>query len=61
MNVKNLKQYFTKNVILLSIIISVLIALLVTAITDDNIVWSWAVPLGIGVGAAINAGISSKS
>ena len=40
----------------LGVTIASLIAFVVSLITGDDTVWTWAVPLGIAVGAAIGAG-----
>ncbi len=38
------------------IIVAALIAVIVSSVTGDNAVWSWAVPVGLAVGLAIGAG-----
>lgn len=38
------------------IFVAALIALLVSTVTGDNAVWSWAIPVGVAVGLAIGAG-----
>jgi hypothetical protein len=40
----------------LGAILGGLIALVVSAITGDQSVWSWAVPVGLATGLAIGAG-----
>ncbi len=60
MNEKNLKHQFINYGMLAGIIVSALIALIVSNITQDNTIWSWATPIGVAVGSAINSGRKSK-
>ena len=54
MKEKNLTQQFINYGLLISIIISALIALIVSNITQDDTIWSWAIPVGAAVGVAIS-------
>lgn len=38
------------------IITAALVALLVSSVTGDNSVWSWAIPVGLASGLAVGAG-----
>jgi hypothetical protein len=38
-----------------------LVALLVSSVTGDASIWSWAVPVGLAVGLAIGAGRAKES
>lgn len=40
----------------LGIISAVLISLLVSAITGNNEIWNWSIPVGLAMGLAIGAG-----
>ena len=37
-----------------------LVALLVSTITGDSAVWSWAIPVGLAVGLALGAGATAE-
>jgi hypothetical protein len=43
------------------IFIGAAVALVVSAITDDQNVWGWAIPVGLATGLAIGAGRQQKS
>jgi threonine/homoserine efflux transporter RhtA len=42
------------------VIIAALIALLVSALTGDQSIWAWAIPVGLAVGLAVGAGSDKK-
>jgi hypothetical protein len=42
------------------VFVAALVALVVSMITGDDAVWTWAIPVGIAVGLAIGAGRQSK-
>jgi hypothetical protein len=41
-------------------IMGALIALLVSTMTGDNAVWSWAIPVGVACGLAVGQGAQSR-
>ena len=57
---KNLTQQMINNQLLQAIVISAIIASIVSMVMGDNAIWSWAIPVGVAVGAAINGGRSSQ-
>jgi hypothetical protein len=40
----------------LGVLIAAVIAFAISTVTDDQTIWSWAIPVGIAVGLAIGAG-----
>ena len=61
MNKQNETTFMQKYIIFISILISAAIALGVSAITGDQTVWAYMIPLGIATGVAIKAGQSKAS
>ena len=45
----------------LGALIGALVAWIVSSVTGDQAVWSWAVPVGLASGLAIGAGRQSRS
>ena len=43
------------------IFVAALVALVVSFITDDQSIWSWAIPVGLAIGLAIGAGRQQNS
>lgn len=42
------------------VIIGALMALVISAITGDQSVWAWAIPVGLAVGLAVGAGSQKR-
>lgn len=40
----------------LGAVVSALVALIVSSLTGDAAIWSWAIPVGVAVGLAVGAG-----
>jgi hypothetical protein len=58
------KQNLTLNAgtgMVAGVIIAAIIALLVSATTGDQSIWSWAIPVGLATGLAIGAGRQQQS
>ena len=58
------KQNLTLNAgtgMVAGIFVATMIALLVSASTGDQSIWSWAIPVGLATGLAIGAGREQQS
>ena len=42
------------------VFVSAFVALVVSIATGDSFVWTWAIPIGVGVGTAIGAGLIER-
>lgn len=43
------------------IVIGAFVALVVSTVTADQSIWSWAIPVGLAMGLAIGAGLQRNS
>ena len=42
------------------VLIGAAVALLVSLVTGDNFIWSWAIPVGLASGLAVGAGAANS-